>query len=146
MDGFGPLDSHQLLIEAAVEIGEAVRVHAHLVQDGGVQALDVEGIFDGGAAQLVGPAHAHAALDAAAGQPHREAVGVVVAAGALFVFGGGLAAELAAPDHQGLLQQSPLLQVLQQAGDGLVGLEGVQIVVGLEVSVGVPVGVPMVAP
>ena len=69
---------------------------------------------DGGAAEFVGLADADAALDAAAGHPHREAVGVVVAAGALGVFGGRLAAELAAPDDERLVEQPALLQILEQ--------------------------------
>ena len=83
-------------------------------------------ILDGGAAEFVGLADADAALDAAAGQPHGEAVGVVVAAGALGVLGGRLPAELAAPDDQRLVEQAALLQVLEQAGDRLVGVAGVR--------------------
>ena len=87
-----------------------------------MQVLDVEAVLDGGAAQLVGLADADAALDAAAGHPHGEAVGVVVAAGALGVLGGRLPAELAAPDDQRLVEQAAALQVLEQAGDRLVGV------------------------
>ena len=104
-----------------------------------MQVLDVEPVVDGGAAQLVGLADADAPLDAAAGHPHREAVGVVVAAGPLGVLGGRLAAELAAPDDQRLVEQAALLQVLEQAGDRLVGVAGVLGVVGDHVGVGVPV-------
>ena len=92
----------------------------------------------GGAAQLVGLADADAALDAAAGQPHREAVGVVVAAGALGVLGRRLPAELAAPDDQRRVEQAALLQVLEQPGDRLVGLAGVLVVVLDQVACGRP--------
>ena len=34
---FGPLHTHQTLIQAAVEEGQPVRVHAHQVQNGGVK-------------------------------------------------------------------------------------------------------------
>ena len=104
-----------------------------------MQALDVEAVLDGGAAEFVGLADAGAALDAAARHPHREAVGVVVAAGPLGVLGGRLAAELAAPDDQRLVEQAAPLQVLEQAGDRLVGVAGVLGVVRDEVAVGVPV-------
>ena len=57
-DRLGPFGADQLFVQAAVEVGQAVGVHAHLVQDGGVQAADVEAILDGGAAQLVGRADA----------------------------------------------------------------------------------------
>ena len=69
-------------------------------------------LFDGGGAEFVGRADADAALDAAAGHPHGEAVGVVVAAGAFGVFGRRLAAELAAPDDERLVEQAALLEVL----------------------------------
>ena len=93
-------------MQAGVEIIESVGVEAELVQDRGVEVLDVEAILDGRAAQLVGLADAGAPLDSAAGHPHGEAEGVVVAAGALGELGGGLAAELAAPDDQGLIEQA----------------------------------------
>ena len=44
--------------------------------------LDVEGLLHRSAAQFVGGANADAALDAAAGQPHGETVGVMVPADA----------------------------------------------------------------
>ena len=90
-----------------------------------MQVLDVERFSTAAAPSSSVVADADAALDAAAGQPHREAVGVVVAARALGVLGGRLAAELAAPDDQRLVQQAAALQVLEQAGDRLVGAAGV---------------------
>src|SRR5262245_44459076 len=74
----GSLDPHKLLVEAAVEVGQPVRVQSHLVQDGGVEVLDVERVLHGPAAQLVRLAHADPAFDPTAGHPHREAVAVVV--------------------------------------------------------------------
>src|SRR5690242_20091502 len=87
-DRLRPLHAHEPLIEPAVEVRELVRVDAKLLQDGGVEVVDVEFVDDGGGAEFVGFADAGAALDAAAGHPHRKAVGVVIAAGALGVFGG----------------------------------------------------------
>ena len=138
-DRLGPLDADQLLVQAAVEVVEPVGVEAELVQDRSMEVLDVEAVLDGGAAELVGPADARASLDAAAGHPHGEAERVVVAAGSLLEFGGRLAAELAAPDDQRLVEQAAALQVLDQAGDRLVGVAGVLGVVGDQVGVGVPV-------
>jgi hypothetical protein len=63
------------------------------------------------------------AFDAAAGHPHREAARVVVAAVVLGVRPPGLvarAAEFAAPDDEGVVEHAALLQVLDQAGAGLV--------------------------
>ena len=100
-----------------MEVGEGVRVEPELLEDRGVEVLDVEAVDLGPVAELVRLTDARAALDPATGHPHREAVGVVVASGALSVLGGRLAAELAAPDDQGAVEQATLLQVPQQAGD-----------------------------
>ena len=63
------------------------------------------------------------ALDAAAGQPHGEAVEVVVAADEFAArFAHRRAAELAAPDDERVVEQPALLEVGEQRGDGLVGL------------------------
>ena len=61
----------------------------------------------GGEAELVGRAVDVSAARAAAGQPHREAVMVVVAAAEGGELGDGRAAELAAPDHQRTWSNSP---------------------------------------
>src|SRR5262249_39338679 len=101
--------------------------------------LDVAAVSDGEVAELVGLAMADAALDAAAGHPHREAVGIVIAAGAGGVLGGRLPAKLAAPDDDRLIQQATALQVLQERSDRLVGVSGMPVVIDLHVGVGVPV-------
>ena len=104
-----------------------------------MDVLDVAAIDDGRAAQFVRLADAHARLDAAAGQPTREPVGVVVAAGARGVLGRRLPAELPGPDDDGRVEQPGPLQVLEQPGDRQVGVPGVLAVVGHHVGVGVPV-------
>ena len=59
-------------------------------------------------------------LTPAAGQPHREAQAVVVAA--LGPFGIRGPAKLASPDHQRILEQSAGFQVLEQRGDRTIAL------------------------
>ena len=86
--------------------------------------------------ELIGLAEREAGLDAGAGEPDREAAGVVIAARAVLLGVGG-AAELAAPPDQRILEQSALLQVGEQAGDGAVDGAGVVAVLG-EVRVLVP--------
>ena len=73
----------------------------------------LDDVFDGVVAQFVGGAVADAALDAAAGDPHREALDVVIAAVAL---GHRRAAELAAPDHQRVVEHAAFFQVGDQRG------------------------------
>src|SRR5205823_14159743 len=97
LDRLGAFDPDQLLVEAAVEIGQAIRLEAELVQDGGVEVFDVERPVRGSATQFVGAANGDAALDAAAGQPHGKAVSIVVATGAELILSRWLPPELAAP-------------------------------------------------
>ena len=111
-------------------------VDAQGVQDRGVDVVDVEPVFDGMEAEVVGLADDDALFHAAAGHPHGESIGVMVAAVAFL--GHGRAAELTAPDDQGLVEQAPALEVLEQAGDRLIhGAAGLG-VVRLDVGVGVP--------
>src|SRR5262245_25568670 len=98
MNRRGPFDADELLIEAGVEVGQSLGVDAEHVQYGGVQIAHVEWLLDRRRAELVGRPDAYPALDAAAGKPHREAVGVVIAPGSFGVLGCGLPAKLAAPD------------------------------------------------
>src|SRR5256885_985126 len=85
-----PLNTDQFFVQPAVEIRQPVRVNTQLLKHGSVQVLNVEAVADGRGAQLVRFTDAHASLDAAAGQPHGEAVGVVIAAGAHGVLSGRL--------------------------------------------------------
>ena len=73
-------------------------------------------VRDGIPAEFVGRAVDRSALHAAAGHPHREAVGVMVAA-VVVPFRGRRPSELAAPDHERLLEEPARLQVLKESGD-----------------------------
>ena len=83
-----------------------------------MNVAEVIGILDGAQADGVGGADDLAALDAAAGQPHRKAEVVVIAALAALRL--RRAAELAAPQNQRRIEQAAPLQVRQQAGDRLI--------------------------
>src|SRR5439155_3094298 len=80
---YRPVDIGQSEVPAAVAEGELLVVHAHEVQEGGVQVVDVHLILDGIEAELVGGAVGESALDAAAGEPDGEAGAVVIASLAL---------------------------------------------------------------
>ena len=108
---------------AALELeGELLVVEAEQVQQGRVQVVDVGLVLDAVEAEFVGLAVGDAGADAAAGEPHGEGVDVVVAAGLVAVFAHRRAAEFAAPDDQGLLEQAAGLEVADEAGAGLVNL------------------------
>ena len=75
----------------AVDVGEAVVaaleaegefgvVEAEEVEDGGVEVVDVDFVFDGVKAELVGLAVSDATFDAAAGEPDGVAVWMMVTA------------------------------------------------------------------
>ena len=92
-----------------------------------MQVVDVDRVLDGLVAELVGRAVGRAALDAAAGQPDGEAPVVVVAAHrrlAADQLDRRRAAELAAADHQRLVEQAAPLQIGQQRRDRAVDLAG----------------------
>src|SRR5262249_21116603 len=83
------------------------------------------------------------ALDAAPGQPHREAMWVVVASGRPLAH--RRASKLTAPDNERVAQQSPRLQVFQQAADWPIALATKPAVILLDVRVRIPaVGVAAV--
>ena len=116
------VDVGQAEIPPGVAEGELLVIEAQQVQHRGVQVVNVDVFSDRMKAEFVGGAVDVAALDAAAGQPHREAVMVVVAAVDLARVRAGRgqfhrrrAAKFAAPDDQRLVEQAALLQVLQAA-------------------------------
>src|SRR5688500_14704772 len=109
-----PYLGEQLLDDVAVDVGETevttletVRqllvIEPELVQDRGVEVVDVDLVPSDVEAEFVGLAN-HARLEAAAGEPHRERVGMMVAAVAATLHH-RRAAKLAAPYHDRVLQQ-----------------------------------------
>jgi hypothetical protein len=75
-----------------VPVDQLGMVDAQGVQDRGVDVMDMEPVFDGMEAEVIGLADDDAFFHAAAGHPHGETIGVVVAAVAFL--GHGCAAEL----------------------------------------------------
>src|SRR5262245_25571038 len=76
-------DVGQAEVAALVADGQFLVVDAQQAQHGRVQVVDLDDVLDGVVAQLVGGAVGGPGLDAAAGQPHRKALHVMVAAVAL---------------------------------------------------------------
>src|SRR5437660_220209 len=95
---------------AAGDLQEA-RVEAEQLQNSGVDVGDVVSVLGGVEAQLVGAAVDDAALDAAAGQLHREAVNVVIAA--VGTLRARRAAELRGEDHERRIEQAAAFEVFQ---------------------------------
>ena len=106
-----------------------------------LQIVYVNAIGDDVVSEIVRLANHIAALDAATGHPHRKAPAVMVAAVigiaqlALAVNG---ASEFPAPDDQGVVEKSALLQVGDQRGSRLIGALALQSEIARQVTVLVP--------
>ena len=94
-------------------------VDAHLMQDRGVQVVDIDLVAHDRFADVVGLAVDDATFDAAAGQPDRKAIAVMAASELTFFrrrtskFGG--------PHDQRFVQHAALFQVSDQGRQRLIG-------------------------
>ena len=92
-----------------------------------MQVVHVDRVCDRDVAKFVGLPVRQAGLKTSPRQPDREAPGVVVATGPVFL-GVGCAAELGPAPHDGVFQQAPLGEIGQQprqgaiAGAGMIGV------------------------
>ena len=132
----GAVDVGEAVVAAAVTVGEAFVIEAQAVEEGRVEVVDVDGVLDGFGAVVVGASVGEAALDSASGHPDREALVVVIAAILLAAVGG--AAELAAPEDEGVFEEASGGEVLKQGGSGAIEGAGVLAKGGFEVLMLVP--------
>ena len=114
-------DVGQPEVAALEPVSQPGMVEAEEVEDRGVQVVYMDPILHDVESELVGLAIADTRLDAAAGHPHRERVGMMVTAVVAPALYHRRAAELSTPDDEGILEHPPLLQVLDQRGAGPVG-------------------------
>jgi hypothetical protein len=82
--------------------------------------VDVYWIFGYVESEVVGRSVDVTAFDATTGEKHGEGSIVVVAA--IAALSHGRAAEFAAPDDESVFEQVAVLEVLDESGDGLVGV------------------------
>ena len=112
-------------VETLEFIAQATVVDAQTVQDGGIQVVDVNGVFDDVVTKVVGLAIDHAGLDSAAGHPDGKTLRMMVAA---IVFTGEITlavdgpAKLSTPDNESIFEQAALLEVLNQCPTGLINI------------------------
>jgi len=108
--------------EAHVAGGEAEGalgvVDAEKVEHGGVEVVDLNFVFDGLVAKVVGRAVSDPWLDAAPGEPGGEAEGIVVAS--ISALGEGSAPKFTGPDDEGIVEKAKLFQVSDEGRDGLI--------------------------
>src|SRR5690242_20681944 len=96
-----------------VRIRQPMLIQTQLVEDRRVDVPEVVRRLHGAEADGVGRSDDLPALDATAGHPHREAQIVVIATAAGLTL--RRASELAAPENERAVQQTPTLQVFEQA-------------------------------
>ena len=129
---------------AALEAERELRViHAEEVEHGRVDVMHVRTVRDGVEAEFVGLADHRTGLRAAAGEPHREGVDVMVAAGGDAIFAHGRAAEFSAPNHQRILEEPARFQVLHVGGLGLIHLAAAFFEIALEIFFRAAMAVPV---
>ena len=111
----------QALFAAVGVVDEPGVVEAEEMQDRGLEVVRSDDVLDCAVADFVGGAERLASLDSAAGKPDREALAVVVAAGAgvEVALADRQAADLAAPVDEGRFQQPALLRSVTRAAAGL---------------------------
>ena len=85
-----------------------------------MQIVNVDGIFDGIEAEVIGFAIDHASLETAACHPNAEGSIVVVSA-VVATLDHRCSTELAPPDHQGVFEQPEPLEILYQRGAWAIG-------------------------
>ncbi len=115
---------------------EAAGIEAEKLEDRGVDVGNIMTILDGVETQLVGGTVDDAPLDSATGQPHGEAVVMMVATvGPLRT---RCAAELGRPDDDRVLQQPAPFEIDQQPGHRPVDLRTQRRMIRAEAGMGVP--------
>src|SRR5579875_367292 len=96
-------------LAAVVQQCELAVIESETVQDGSVDVVDMDAIFDGIKPDNVGGAVGDSAFDAAAGHPHGKAKRIVIAAVAAFAH--RCPAKLASPYNQRRIEQAATLQI-----------------------------------
>src|SRR5258706_6202173 len=119
----------QAIVAALEAERQAGVIEAQAIEQRRVEVVDVDRVASDVEAVIVGLAEVLSAANAAAGQPHREAAAVMVAAVVLWrelALAIHRAAELAAPDDQRLVEQAALLEVSDQRGTRLIDVAALQ--------------------
>ena len=119
------VDVGEAVASALEFVGEFFVVDAHLVEDGGMEVVDVDGVPGDVVGMVVGLAEAESRLDSPAGHPDCKAARVMVAAVIgfrQFTLAINCSTKFTAPDDQGVVEKSPLFEVKNQCAGRLVGV------------------------
>src|SRR5688572_23594112 len=108
MDDFAE-DVGEAVVAALETVGEFCVLDAEAVEDCRLEVVDVDLVFGDVVPEVIGGAVGQTTFDSAAGEPHGEGMGMMVAANEFFVLRAILVerstAEFAAPDNQGVVEQ-----------------------------------------
>jgi hypothetical protein len=109
-------------IASSPPIGEFLVIQSKKGEQGGMQIGGMHASFNGHAAIFIGASMGVSPADPGTGQPHGVAGDVVIPS--IRTLGRRHPAEFAAKQHQGILQQAALFEIVQQRGCGLIGHGG----------------------
>ena len=139
-DNLAALWPCQAMEAALVGEGQIIVFQSQQVQDRGVEVAEVNLALHGLGTGLVGAAVGQSPLHSASSQPEGESGRLV--SGLILLVGWFKAgpSKLATPDHKGVLQKSPLIEVSKKGGDGSVS----RFAVGLQVPAVVLVLIPAI--
>ena len=93
------------------------------VQDGGLKVVNVDRVSGDVVAVIVRLSQDHARFHAATSHPHGKAAGVVIAAVIVlsqWTLAINRSAELPSPNHQSVVQHTPLFEILDESRGGLI--------------------------
>ena len=128
-------------ITPAEMIRELLMIDSHQMENRRMNIMHGCPVHCGMVANLIGFSVVCSSLDAAARHPHCEAKWVVVTTiASLFLW---RAPELATPDNEGFIQETALLEILEQPCDRLICCRAVLVVVGRQVAMSMPCVVTM---
>lgn len=134
------VDVGEAAVDSVMTEGELGVVNPQQMQEGGVDVVDLRGVFtiQGFVSPQIAFPVGDAAFDPAATEPVGENVGVVVAA-LESVLRRGHASKFGCPEDEGVLEHSPLFEVLNEGGGAEGHPHGERSVVSVDVFVGVPI-------
>jgi len=121
-----PMHVREAIVSPEKSVGQTEVVDPQQMQNRRVEIVDVHGIFDDIVGKVVGAPVRQAPPDTAAGEPHREAPRMVIAAvgtGRQLPLAVHRAAKFPSPDDQRVVEQATLLEIGDQRRRRLIRIE-----------------------
>ena len=119
------VDVGQAKVAALVTISQLLMINSEQMKNGGLQIMHVNGVLHDAHAVVIGFPIAEARLDPATGQPVSEAIRVMITpviGSRQFPLAINRSTEFPAPNHEGVFEHAPLLEVGEKRGGRLIGI------------------------